>query len=89
MHERFKSKILIMEVGDSKQAMRVAQMAKEKQAGSGTRSQLQLWRDWPDGHPEIVEEDFRIGLQFQVKGSGNVRAVVLFLEEAGIQLNPE
>jgi HemK-like putative methylase len=75
-HRCLKSKILVMEVGDAAQAMRVValQMAKRR------LNDIEIWRDWPDGQKaddEVDHIDIQ-GHRIEVKGTGSMRAVVLY-----------
>lgn len=73
-HSLFKSKILVMEVGDEAQAIRIVKMA------SCSPDRIEIWRDWPDQDESgdgranymLIEDD-----KVAVKGTGMVRAVVL------------
>ncbi|KAI8267991.1 hypothetical protein K4K58_006414 [Colletotrichum sp. SAR11_239] len=70
-----KPKILLFEVGDLEQAIRVVRLVRRK---AHTRlAKCELWRDWPDLSPEEdeapeLEMDEEV---ISVKGSGNVRSV--------------
>jgi methylase of polypeptide subunit release factors len=76
------SRILLMEVGDDEQAIRVAQLAIERLRGDLAASRvvrIELWRDSPDSLPEDNERR-KVnldGYSISVKGSGSLRAVVL------------
>ncbi|KAF5503207.1 Mitochondrial N(5)-glutamine methyltransferase MTQ1 [Colletotrichum fructicola] len=70
-----KSKILLFEVGDLEQAVRVVRLVRRK---NHTRlAKCELWRDWPDLSSEEDEapELEMDGEDISVKGSGNVRSV--------------
>lgn len=74
-----KSRVLLMEVGDDEQALRVATMALNN-ASPNHRDVIQIWRDWPDQPPdgEEKQEVTISGQAVALKGSGKMRAVVLF-----------
>lgn len=73
----FKSQILVMEVGDDAQALRVARRALAycHSRTAKTRNHVEIWRDSPDTEEfeELEIDDQKI----PVRGSGNYRAVVL------------
>ncbi|KAM3080889.1 hypothetical protein ACMFMG_004850 [Clarireedia jacksonii] len=74
-YELLRSKILIMEVGDAAQAVRVVEMAMRRPGG------IEIWRDWPEGHNDGDDElDYVYinGRRVDVKGTGKMRAVVLY-----------
>ncbi|KAI1337522.1 S-adenosyl-L-methionine-dependent methyltransferase [Xylariaceae sp. FL0016] len=64
----------VFEVGDLKQAMRVAEMGQRGYQGWET---IEIWRDWPDLTPASDEVDTtQVGqMEVPVKGSGHGRAV--------------
>lgn len=69
------AQIVVMEVADLEQAMRVARHVHSLSYFDS----IEIWRDWPqDGTVEVVEECWDIGVRFNVKviGTGNGRAVV-------------
>ncbi|EPE29971.1 S-adenosyl-L-methionine-dependent methyltransferase [Glarea lozoyensis ATCC 20868] len=76
------SRILLMEVGDDEQAIRVAQLAigrLREDLDASRVVQIELWRDSPDSLPldnELQEYDLD-GYNINVRGSGTLRAVVL------------
>jgi HemK-like putative methylase len=74
------SKILLMEVGDDRQAARVAQMALDRVLPFYWPSRVEIWRDWPEQSPEIHEaKEVTIeGHVVPVIGSGKLRSVVVF-----------
>ncbi|PQE12103.1 family methyltransferase protein [Rutstroemia sp. NJR-2017a BVV2] len=78
-HRRLKSKILVMEVGDAAQAMRVVAL----QMAMRRRSEIEIWRDWPDGQKADDEADHIDinGHRVDVKGTGTMRAVVLYARQ--------
>lgn len=78
--EQTRPEVVVFEVGDLAQAVRVVEMAL-----SGTREKgdwdgsVEIWRDWPDqvagdDEAQVVEV---CGINVPVKGSGNGRVVVL------------
>jgi methylase of polypeptide subunit release factors len=80
MHDWMNSKVLLMEVGDEPQAIRVVKLALQKRyTAEGNR--FEIWRDWPDQDPQPEEiQTLEIsGHRVSVKGAGKMRAVVLFL----------
>ncbi|KAF4625061.1 hypothetical protein G7Y89_g13106 [Cudoniella acicularis] len=48
------SKVLLMEIGDDAQAIRVAKIVMHHQLDKG-RSTIEIWRDWPELTPELNE----------------------------------
>jgi len=66
--------IVLMEVGDMQQALRVAQMA----LNIGLWSLVEIWRDWPDQEPDRPKEVAEAvvgGQRIQIRGSGHGRSV--------------
>ncbi|RFU26690.1 hypothetical protein B7463_g9643, partial [Scytalidium lignicola] len=79
LQRELESKILLMEVGDTAQAKRVATMAMRKMQHEQP-SRLEIWRDWPTETDE-ADSTTNIAIDDQsipIKGTGNVRAVVVF-----------
>lgn len=78
----FESQVLVMEVGDEAQAVRVAKMALSYCNGPTTRKRnhVEIWRDSPDTE-ELGELEIGAG-KISVRGSGGYRAVVLFKVQA-------
>ncbi|PQE16784.1 family methyltransferase protein [Rutstroemia sp. NJR-2017a BBW] len=76
LHRCLKSKILVMEVGDAAQAMRVVAL----QLATRRLNDIEIWRDWPDGQRAEDEVDHVEvkGHRIEVKGTGRMRAVVLY-----------
>lgn len=70
----FKSKILIMEVGDKAQAVRVVQMAFQL---TGKQNRIEIWKDFPSTEST---EMLKVVHWITVRGNGNYRAVVLYRE---------
>jgi hypothetical protein len=74
--------MLLMEVGDDEQAMRVAKLATERLGGGlneGREGKVEIWRDSPDSVPQ-PHEDRKVEINGQLvylKGSGTLRTVVL------------
>ncbi|KAI0100783.1 S-adenosyl-L-methionine-dependent methyltransferase [Nemania sp. FL0031] len=98
--DNIRPRIAAFEVGDMKQAIRVAKMAisrsqpigpVEGQTVSGDRSKrwgvVEIWRDWPDCRPEDEEDDVVLvdGREVHVRGSGHGR--VVFLVEGQMMRN--
>ena len=73
-----RSKVLIMEVGDDAQALRVASMAMKNHLPSRV-STVEIWRDWPDQTFEVKDASKVIvdNMPVSVKGAGKMRAVVV------------
>jgi len=73
------AKILLMEVGDSSQALRVLKLALSR-PHIAKSNKFEIWRDFPGQAPQEGEET-SINIEGQlipVKGAGNIRSVVLF-----------
>lgn len=72
------SKILLMEVGDSDQAMRVAAMAMGTRHNQHLRK-VEIWRDWPEEEdPTAPLRDITIdGERIPIKGTGTMRAILV------------
>ncbi|KAK6219870.1 HemK family methyltransferase [Colletotrichum tabaci] len=76
---RLRPKALLFEVGDQEQAARVARLVRRNQYTR--QATCELWRDWPDMTPE-EDEACKVDVDSErlaVRGSGNVRSVVVFL----------
>ncbi|KAI0851585.1 S-adenosyl-L-methionine-dependent methyltransferase [Daldinia vernicosa] len=74
--EILRPRFVVLEVGDLAQAVRVVQMARERNSDA---EEVEIWRDWPDmqpreGEPESVDV---AGMTVPVRGSGNGRVVFL------------
>jgi methylase of polypeptide subunit release factors len=69
----FKSQVLLMEVGDEVQAIRVAKMA---MGHCGASNHIEIWKDNPN--VDILENIHTGGSRIPVRGSGSFRAVTLF-----------
>ena len=85
LHQIHLSKVLVMEVGDADQAVRVAEMAFEMNDTSFHRAprvtnRVEIWRDAPDldSGDDVVKE--MAGEEIRIRGQGKIRAVVLFRE---------
>ncbi|KAL1881919.1 hypothetical protein Daus18300_000973 [Diaporthe australafricana] len=80
---RLRPRVMLFEVGDLRQALRVAEMAlgHEGLAGSGFKVSVEVWRDWPDAAPEEDEETSAevcgASREVHVKGSGHGRSVFI------------
>lgn len=69
------ARIVLMEVGDLQQALRVAQIA----LNMGLWSLVEVWRDWPDQEPDRPEEveEAAVGQhRIRIRGSGHGRSVL-------------
>ncbi|KXH66416.1 HemK family methyltransferase [Colletotrichum salicis] len=74
---RLRPRVLLFEVGDEEQALRVVRLVRRNDF---TRhASCELWRDWPDLSSEEDElKSFDVdGEMITVKGSGNVRSVLI------------
>jgi HemK-like putative methylase len=75
------SKVVLMEVADLEQALRVAMHASDL----GQFRLIELWRDWPSDTAEsnsIIQNhpsEPQIQYKFNIKGQGNARSVVCWL----------
>lgn len=80
---RLRPRVMLFEVGDLKQALRVAEMAlgHKDLAGSGSGVNVEVWRDWPDAAPEEDEEIsanvFEGRREVHIRGSGHGRSVFI------------
>jgi len=81
LHSEYNSKVLLMEVGDEEQAVRVTRMILKMNLAY--RYRVEIWRDWPDQDQDSRElRRLRVGDYFiPVKGSGKIRSVLLFREK--------
>ncbi|EFQ27878.1 HemK family methyltransferase [Colletotrichum graminicola] len=76
---RLRPKVLLFEVGDQEQAVRVARLVRRNEYTR--QATCELWRDWPDLTPE-EDEATELDTDAEcvaVKGSGNVRSVFVLL----------
>ncbi|KAI0124208.1 HemK family methyltransferase [Xylariales sp. AK1849] len=75
--ETWGPRVMLFEVGDLNQALRVAEMATKLQDADHMR--VEIWRDWPDMSPEEHEiAEARVkGTTVQISGSGNGRSVLV------------
>lgn len=82
LHIQFKSKILLMEVGDDAQALRVADMAMVLPEVR-KRNRIQIWRDSPGflSHPGARQQVIIQGQKIPLIGNGKLRSVVLFRQK--------
>ncbi|KAL9064011.1 MAG: hypothetical protein Q9161_009144 [Pseudevernia consocians] len=73
--EQVGAQVLLVEVADMEQAVRVARMVLAE--SKGVWAGCEIWRDWPaaggEGEEEVVEVD---GGKVRIKGEGNGRAVL-------------
>lgn len=78
--EQVSARVLLVEVGDLQQAIRVVEMVVEK--GKSVWAGCEIWRDWPvgGGDGEVVEVQ---GGEVRVRGEGNGRAVLAWRGEEG------
>lgn len=69
-----KAKVVLMEVADMQQALRVAYLAVQAEKWKT----VEIWRDWPDGEPNVdeLQEVEVLRKQIPIKGSGHGRSVV-------------
>lgn len=80
---RLRPRVMLFEVGDLGQALRVADMAvgHEELAASGSGVGVEVWRDWPDAAPEGDEEvSARVSeesREVHIRGSGHGRSVLI------------
>ncbi|ROW08977.1 hypothetical protein VMCG_02905 [Cytospora schulzeri] len=80
---RLGPRVMLFEVGDLKQALRVVEMALGHKglSSSGVEVRAEVWRDWPDATPE-EDEETSAGVcggsrQVQIRGSGHGRSVFI------------
>lgn len=80
--EQVSARVLLVEVADMEQAVRVVGMVVER--GKGAWEGCEIWRDWPaaggEGGGEMVEVQ---GEDIRVVGEGNGRAVLVWRGEDG------
>lgn len=84
---RLRPELMVFEVGDSKQALRVVELALRHEGLSRTSAralEVEIWRDWPDATPEdnevtsvMVPVDDGGGREVRIKGSGHGRSVFI------------
>jgi len=79
MHQKYQSKVTLMEVGDAEQALRVVNLF-FKNRSLANWNHLELWRDFPgqEADPRKLSVLYVNGKLVQVKGQGKVRSVVIF-----------
>ena len=83
--EQVSAQVLLVEVADMEQAIRVAEMV----VGKGRRvwEGCEIWRDWPaaggEGGGEVVGVQ---GQNVRVRGEGNGRAVLAWRGEGGARM---
>jgi HemK-like putative methylase len=75
--ETLRPKVMLFEVGDLDQALRVAQMTAKLEHGG--HMDIEIWRDWPDMTPEEDEHTTAQvnGTTIPIRGSGNGRSVLI------------
>lgn len=80
---RLRPRVMLFEVGDLGQALRVAEMALRHQelAGLDSTVSVEVWRDWPDAAPEENEEvSAKVcdgSRDVCIRGSGHGRSVFI------------
>lgn len=80
---RLRPKVMLFEVGDLGQALRVAEMAMRHQelADLGSTMSVEVWRDWPDAAPEdnegISAKVCDGSREVCIRGSGHGRSVFI------------
>ncbi|KAN0102607.1 S-adenosyl-L-methionine-dependent methyltransferase [Hyaloscypha variabilis] len=79
LYKRGEASVLVMEVGDQEQALRVVGLALKKKQVAG-RNRVEIWRDEPgveaqDGEEQFVSVEGRV---VPVRGAGKMRSVLLF-----------
>lgn len=79
---RFKSRVILLEVGDESQALRV--ISRLYQHKLSAKSHVQVWRDWPDLAPSgdehaVLEFTTKNGSRqtVPIKGGGNIRSIFI------------
>jgi HemK-like putative methylase len=77
-----KTQLLLLEIGDEQQALRVARLFCYHHLAK--YGKVELWRDWPDLEPHADEprnlplnNELGPAISIPVKGSGNLRAVAI------------
>jgi hypothetical protein len=82
IYDRSSSSILVVEVGDQEQAIRVIKLAVLKKH-IGKTNRIEIWRDYPtqEAQPGEEQEVEVEGRAIPVKGAGKMRSVVLFRVE--------
>jgi methylase of polypeptide subunit release factors len=79
IYERKLSRVLLMEVGEAEQAIRVVKLGLARYHIAKT-NRFEIWRDYPGQEPQLGEETSVTieGRAVPVRGAGKMRAVVLF-----------
>ncbi|KAG7116116.1 hypothetical protein HYQ45_006207 [Verticillium longisporum] len=79
-------RVVLFELGDEGQAARVLRLVRRREALRGAA--CEVWRDWPDVEPQehearmmSVREDGDDEIQVAIRGSGNVRSVLVQIPE--------
>ncbi|GAB1725908.1 hypothetical protein NU195Hw_g2631t1 [Hortaea werneckii] len=75
--KQLESNIILLEVADIEQAVRVASMAIEQSLWAG----VEIWRDEPGGHSSQLTQIDVNGSRVTVKGSGHGRSVFAYRRE--------
>ena len=83
--QQLRTRILLLEIGDESQALRVAQLFNRHNLSNVAR--IELWRDWPDLESNLEEPTSlpiadnaweQTSKSVPVRGSGNVRSVFIY-----------
>lgn len=85
---RLRPRMMLFEVGDMRQALRVVEMALAHEGllrllsgGSGSEVRAEVWRDWPDAAPGEDEETSAAvcggSRRVHIRGSGHGRSVFI------------
>ena len=72
------ARVVLLEVADMDQAVRVAQMARKLNIFTG----IEIWRDWPDQNEESTGAEQENKGGFRVIGTGHGRSVLCWRNEA-------
>lgn len=82
--EQVSARVLLVEVADMEQAVRVATMALKRGRWRGIWDGCEIWRDWPVGSGERNAEVVHVqGENVRVRGDGNGRALLAWRGEHG------
>lgn len=82
---RTRARVMLFEVGDLDQALRLVRMALEHQGlkSDGRTVVVEIWRDWPDAAPleneaaSSVVEAGKESIEVKIRGSGHGRSVFI------------
>lgn len=88
IHEEAVSKVLLMEISDVAQAIRVVKLVDGFERVR-MQNRIEFWRDFPDGKPEdgCLKMVNIGGTIVSIKGAGKVRSVILIRKDAAIPKN--